>query len=319
VKLPVPLIALCLLAGCAQQAAQEPPLPPPKPPLEFLGEWGTPGNGPGQLSRPVSVAVDFVGNIYVADAGSRFIHKFDPEGKPLLSFQDPLLQSPAGVALDRGGAIYAIDSKGDLLFVFGPDGERFRVLRSAAGRRFRSLSAVSVDSEGIVFALDASGIRRFGLSRRQPSSDWPLFFARKERDWPLLGRKEEDEAGGDLAVGPDGMVYAISGEITVVERYTATGEHLNLINLDSASITESSRPQVTGIAVSDRLVFVADGISERIVIATTEGDLKHTQVFPLLPVGGTPSKIVDVAWSPRGELLLLDQINARVLRFRVNF
>ena len=48
---------------------------------EWLGSWGTPGDGPGQFSTPHSIAIDAADHIYVADRGNRRIQVFDTDGK----------------------------------------------------------------------------------------------------------------------------------------------------------------------------------------------------------------------------------------------
>jgi hypothetical protein len=39
------------------------------------------------LDEATGIAADGLGNIFITDAGSKSIHKFDPQGTPLLSFQ----------------------------------------------------------------------------------------------------------------------------------------------------------------------------------------------------------------------------------------
>ena len=48
---------------------------------QWLGSFGTPGDGPGQLNTPHSIASDAQDRIYVADRGNRRIQVFDTEGK----------------------------------------------------------------------------------------------------------------------------------------------------------------------------------------------------------------------------------------------
>src|ERR1700731_785400 len=48
---------------------------------KWLKSWGEPGDGPGQLNTPHSIAADAQGNIYVADRGNRRIQVFDRDGK----------------------------------------------------------------------------------------------------------------------------------------------------------------------------------------------------------------------------------------------
>jgi DNA-binding beta-propeller fold protein YncE len=47
----------------------------------WLKSWGEPGDKPGQLNTPHSIAVDAQNNVYVADRGNRRIQVFDADGK----------------------------------------------------------------------------------------------------------------------------------------------------------------------------------------------------------------------------------------------
>jgi DNA-binding beta-propeller fold protein YncE len=49
----------------------------------WLKSWGEPGDQPGQLNTPHSIAADAEGNVYVADRGNRRIQVFDGDGKVL--------------------------------------------------------------------------------------------------------------------------------------------------------------------------------------------------------------------------------------------
>jgi hypothetical protein len=47
----------------------------------WLKSWGEPGDQPGQLNTPHSIAADAEGNVYVADRGNRRIQVFDGDGR----------------------------------------------------------------------------------------------------------------------------------------------------------------------------------------------------------------------------------------------
>src|SRR5579872_1387317 len=47
---------------------------------DWVKQWGGPGNKPGELNTPHSIAADAKGNIYVADRGNRRIQVFDHDG-----------------------------------------------------------------------------------------------------------------------------------------------------------------------------------------------------------------------------------------------
>jgi DNA-binding beta-propeller fold protein YncE len=53
----------------------------------WLKSWGEPGDQPGQLNTPHSIAMDAQNNIYVADRGNRRIQVFNSDGKFLRQFR----------------------------------------------------------------------------------------------------------------------------------------------------------------------------------------------------------------------------------------
>jgi DNA-binding beta-propeller fold protein YncE len=71
---------------------------------------GGKGNGKGQFDNPHGLALDAVGNIFVADTGNGRIEKFSPNGTFVTSMATI---DPNGIAVDRAGNIYVaeIDSK----------------------------------------------------------------------------------------------------------------------------------------------------------------------------------------------------------------
>jgi DNA-binding beta-propeller fold protein YncE len=62
------------------------------------------GNGRGQFKNPHGLAVDSVGNIFVADTDNGRIQKFSPNGTFVTSLER--FQAPSGIAIDRAGNIY---------------------------------------------------------------------------------------------------------------------------------------------------------------------------------------------------------------------
>jgi len=62
---------------------------------EWLGSFGTPGDGPGQFNTPHSIAVDAQGQVYVADRGNRRIQVFDGQGTLLRQITIDVPYDPA--------------------------------------------------------------------------------------------------------------------------------------------------------------------------------------------------------------------------------
>ena len=308
------VVVAALFAALGSSAAcrhQPDPLPkPPPPPLEYLGEWGAKGDGPGQLSRPVSLATDALGNVYVADPGSGFVHKFDPQGHPLLSFKDERLGKPAGIAVDRGGAIYVTDPRRGSVFIFLPDGERFREIRARPGQRRWAPVGVTVDDEGSLFVVArvSNQIEKFSPRGRLLKA-WAL-----QRDVP-----DQIVFPAAATVGPDGFLYVVDRQAGQVQKFTREGEFISRWGEAHAGFPADGTDEVSsGIAVSEKYVFLADAAHRGVRVWTLDGQQKLAD-----DLGGRlrseVSRSFVVAFSPRGELLVLDSAGPRVLRFRINF
>jgi len=67
---------------------------------KLLGSWS------GGLTFTTGIAVDEQGNMYVANFDPPEIHKFDPDGNPLLTWTIPDGIGPVGLAIDPQGNVY---------------------------------------------------------------------------------------------------------------------------------------------------------------------------------------------------------------------
>jgi streptogramin lyase len=305
------LIAMSGLCGCSlgpkQVAAQTPPVPP----LQYVGAWGVKGTDPGQLDQPTSIATDIRGNVYIADAGSQFIEKFQPGGTPLMAFQDDRLKHPQSIAVDRGGAIYVTDPVRASVFVFLPDGSRYRELRIAARPNAENTLDVAVCDDGSFSVLDvnASKIFAFGPSLR-------LTHVWKPADSSGgTGRPEAVESG------PADSVFVGGIAANSLLRYD-DGKFTSQIQLgaaqqaDPASVSAASRSG-DQFAVSANYIFVPDADGHTLRVWTLDGkpkasiDLSH-ELGPNLRVAPP------ITVSPMNDLLILDSQQARVLHYHIN-
>jgi len=151
------LSCVFLAIGCSDanvNASAGTPKAAAAPSLQYVGAWGTKGNDAGQLSNPTSIATDPLGDIFIADAGSHFIHKFDPQGTPMLSFQDDWLRNPQSIAIDRGGAIYAADAARAGFAVYLPTGDRYHDARLSSHPSDEDVLSIAVADDGQIFVLD---------------------------------------------------------------------------------------------------------------------------------------------------------------------
>lgn len=126
------------------------------------------GRAPGTLTKPVAIATDAAGRVYVADAGRREVLVYDALGLLLSVIGGPRdLARPVGIAVDgtgsriyvvdRGGAddahhrVVAFDAQGSKLFELGR--------RGGAAGEFNVPVQAATSGDGKLFVLDAGNFR----------------------------------------------------------------------------------------------------------------------------------------------------------------
>jgi len=248
--------------GCSRSQSASPQT---RPPVEFLREWGAPGDGPGPLSFPVSVATDEHGLIYLADAGSRFIHKFDAQGQALSPFTDDRLRRPSGIAV-RGGLVYVADYSAGFVFVYAHDGRRLRQVRGGPGRGFHGPIGVTADEEGNLFVLefDAHRVQRFDARGRFLRAWGQEGSAPGEFRFPV-----------DLAVGPDGDLYVADAHNERIQKFTRDGQFIAAFGLRDG--TEGVPRLPAGLAVTADFLLVADSRGGRPEVCSLDSRLLHVE------------------------------------------
>jgi NHL repeat len=295
------------LSGCSQATSQPgpPPQNPVRPTLHFIGQWGSPGNGPGQLQQPSGIATNSLGDIFIADSGSAFISKFAPEGKPLLSFQQDGLNHPQGVSVDRGGALYVTDPVRNSVFIFMPSGEAYRELRLRTRPLAGNPLSAAVGDDGLIHVLDPHAGKVFSYTPRM----------RLVQTWEPRETFPGTHPFGPLVQGPDNFLYlgTPSGGIM---KLTREGHLISEITPGASGTTWNSG---AGFAVWNNCVFVMDSDGRMLHIAGIADGAAKADIDLAPELGQASRKAPALAVSPHGELLVLDAPESRVLRYRITF
>ncbi|MGH9712118.1 MAG: NHL repeat-containing protein [Candidatus Acidiferrales bacterium] len=278
------------------------------PPLEYVGAWGAKGDGPGHLQDPASIATDRLGNVYIADPGSRFVHKFGPTGKPLISFQEDPLKHPQSIAVDLGGTIYVTDPVRKSVFICLPSGERDRFhelrLRTHSGKE--NILGVGVADDGLIYVLDSDAGK---ISAFNPRMRLALSWQPRESASDSKGRP------GAIVIAPDTSVYVSDPADNRILKFTREGRYVSEIR--PAMGGNGSRLS-SEFAVTANYIFAMDADGRMLHVWTLDGAPKLE--MDLAPELGQAARMAPpLAVSPRGELLVLDEPEARVLRYRINF
>jgi len=127
----------------------------------YVTEWGQSGHGNGDLSVPIGVAVDHDNNVYVAERGNNRVQKFSSTGIYLTKWSPRDLSSGAesfltGIAVDKDENVYVADSVDDFIRKFTSTGTFLTKWggRGAADGEFTNTGPLSIDPNGIVYAID---------------------------------------------------------------------------------------------------------------------------------------------------------------------
>ena len=128
---------------------------------EYLGKWGTWGNGDGQINGPSGLVLDKDNNLYLVDSMNNRIQKFTQDGKFLARWGgsgdgEGQFNTPWGIEIDRDGDVYVADWGNHRIQKFGPDG-RFLMTFGGPGRgegEFNYPSGIAVDQDGVIYVAD---------------------------------------------------------------------------------------------------------------------------------------------------------------------
>jgi len=178
-----------------------------------LAGSGTAGSADGtgtsaQFNDPTGIAVDFMGNVYLADYGNDTVRMITPAGVVTTIAGSAMntgsadgtgaaasFNGPAGVGVDSSGNVYVADSVNNTIRVINPSGFVTTVAGAAgvpenidglsSNARFDTPGDVTIDSSGIVYVADTlnSTVRRI-----IPGADTlPMFTAQPASQTVTLG------------------------------------------------------------------------------------------------------------------------------------
>jgi DNA-binding beta-propeller fold protein YncE len=134
--------------------------------LKLIRAIGTTGHNhelttPGDFARPIGIAVDADGNLYVADTMNNRIEIFDADGQFIKTFGKAgdgpgFFARPKGIAVDADGHIWVADGLQDRVQVFSQEGQLLTYLGGHGNLpgQFAALCGITIDKNNRVFTSE---------------------------------------------------------------------------------------------------------------------------------------------------------------------
>lgn len=265
------------------------------------------------MASPCCIATDSVGNVFIAEVrgSSTLIHKFERGGHPLLAFYVDGVQQPSSLTVDYGGAIYLTNRRPGALYIYFPDGSFFRVIRRVSGRALEKPAGVAIDENGNICMTEADANRVLQIDSR----------GRLLKSWGSNGNDPgQFSSPSKITAAPDGSLFVADVGNHRIEKFRSDGAFVAA--WDFSFSNPSPEPEDSkgfGVAASGKFVAASDGGGHLLQIWTPDGQLRLAETHLAGSVFSEPPGPSDAAFTPNGELLVLDSAGPRVLRFRLNF
>ncbi len=258
---------------------------------------GSRGSGPGFFKNARGLAVDALGNFWVADTGNDRLEKFNIEGNLLHVFGrsgsgEGEFRSPSGVAVGPRGNISVADtgnrrvqvfsSKGMFLGAFGKAGK-------SAGQ-FGEIVDIASDSFENLYVADR-GNDRIAKYDSNGGLIWETGKTGKEE-----GEFREPE---NIVVSPDNEVYVLDAGNSRIQVFDGNGTFLRMFGSEGPEAGQFREPR--GLALEEGLrLYVSDRGNKRVQVFI----LKHTPSAPKDVSAQATINGVQVVWKANIETYL---------------
>jgi streptogramin lyase len=171
-----------------------------------LSPFGLAGTGPGQMQRPIGVAIDGSGNVWVLDRENNRVMKFDETGKFLMQFgslgsANGQFNDPRGIAVSPDGVVWVSEFGNKRVQAFNSKGE---FIRKITYPDFNQPYGLAVGPGGVLWVSDigAHGLYKFSEEGT---------FIRKA--YGLAG----SSTGGSYLTSPTGLATDVNGNVWVAD------------------------------------------------------------------------------------------------------
>ena len=268
-----------------------------------LWTFGVCGTDREALQKPIGVAADADGHIYVADMSGRRVIKLDPEGQFLLAWGEAgegpgQFTEPFDLAVTPQNEIAVLDAVNQVVSLWSPEGRFLRAF-GAEWTTYRP-RGLDVAANGDYWIADTGGVRVL-----QADAEGRLLRQ--------LGGPEDELGPGqptDVALSPGGLLFVVEPIAGLLWKIDPEGGRRERFAGPQANTIESPHLAIG----ADGRVVLTDPEGSRVLLLTPDGR-------PLAQLGtrgtaaGQFGRPVGVALTPDGAIVVSDPDLCRVTAF----
>lgn len=286
-----------------------------------LGEIPCKVNGRDYARNATGLAVDFRGDVYIAEEREHSVKKFDPSGALLVSFGSEgegrgQMKVPAGIVSDPSGRVFVADTKNGRVQIFDISGSG----KGAMKPELHSPPTIGIDSmlPAETSIADLSFVDEVGLYALSDEKNHLLLKGATTKLFGKKGRRSgEFREPVALAAGGSGSIFIADTGNDRVQVLKPDGSFDFAFGTSGSRTGQFSNPE--GIAVSGKgNIYVADTGNHRIQIFNSQGiflnafgaESKKDQ-----PEAGTFRKPKSLAFDSHDRFFVLDSGNHRIQVF----
>ena len=192
---------------------------------QYISEFGSAGEGDGQMIWPTSIALDSKGNVYVTDEWLNRITVFDKDGEFLSKWGTPgsgdgQLDRPAGIRINSDDTVFISDSRNNRIQKFTLDGKYLGQFGSFGGGegQLDMPWGICLDKDNNVYVADWRNDRIVAFS---PDGKYQATFGGQHGS--AVGQFNRPSS---VAVDQDGEVYIADRQNDRVQVFAPDGRFM---------------------------------------------------------------------------------------------
>ena len=272
---------------------------------EFVTDFSTYGDAPGQVIWPAGVAVDSKGKVYVTDEWLNRVSVLDGDGNFLSAWGssgngDGEFDGPPGIVIDSQDDLYIVDTHNHRIQKVTKDGTPLATWggHGSGEGQLDSPWGIALDADGHVYVADHMNHR---VQKFTPAGEFEASFGSRGTGRGELGRPS------GVAVDSDGDVYVCDWSNDRVQVFGSDGRFVTSLLGDAYELShwakmtvaanpdavrrrrEVKNPQVEWrFSLPSDLVF--DAVHQRLVVVDTQR--MRLQIYNKLKDYTAPSRTI---------------------------